>query len=417
MVRASTFGILFYIRKDKTRANETVPIFLRITIDGKRAALSTRRYIHPDKWNEKAQKAKGNGEEAQTINYALDDWKKRALQARDTLLNDDEIVTATAIKNVLDGNYKKQHTLLEAFEKYIAYIKSLKKKKYAPSTIVRYETTKSHVSDFLEHQYQLNDIRLRKLTIEFVRNLEVYFLTVKKCNQNTSYKYIKNLKAVVNNAIMKGWLNKDPFFGYKIELEEVKRDQLTQEELDAIEGLDIDIKRLDLVRDLFVFSCYTGLAYVDLAKLTAENIKLGIEGIKLIKIPREKTGVESVIPLLPQAERIIDKYKDIPEDVKKGRLLPVLSNQKLNAYLKEIADLAEIGKNLTFHLARHTFATTITLSNDVPIETVSRMLGHKRISTTQIYGKITDKKVSKDMAALRNKLDKDNENKSKNHGT
>lgn len=417
MDNSNTLGILFYIRKDKKRSDNTIPIFLRITVNGERAELSVKRNVLEDKWDEKASRVKGNSENARTINTALDKWKNRVYKAQETLIDDDEVVTATAIKTILDGNYKQQHTLIEAFDTYIAYIKSLEGKDYAPATIKRYETTKDHMIRFIGLQYGLTDIRLRKLDHAFIRELELYFRNKRKCNHNTTVKYIKNLKAVVNDAIKAGWLIKDPFMSYKITLDEVKRDRLTADELKAIEELDIKITRLELVRDLFVFSCYTGLAYVDLSKLQQDNLSIGIDRNTWIVIDRQKTDTHSQIPLLPKAEELIAKYDEYSDDAKKGCLFPMLTNQKLNAYLKEIADLAEIDKNLTFHLARHTFATTVTLSNDVPIETVSKMLGHKSIRTTQIYAKVVERKVSDDMEKLRKKLEEDNnETKKKKNG-
>ncbi len=417
MDRASSLGILFYVRKDKARNDETVPIFLRISVDGKRAEISTRRHIHPDNWIETGQKAKGYSEDARTINEALDNWKKRVLKARDTLIDKDEEVSAETIKAMLDGKYKNQHTLMEAFDKYLEYIRSLVGKEYAPATIKRYETTKGHLGKFLKYKFDLSDIRLSKLDHNFARDLELYFRNKRNCNHNTTAKYIKNLKAVVNDALRSGWLDRDPFINYKIKLEEVERERITQEELDAIENLDLKVKRLDLVRDLFVFSCYTGLAYVDLAKLTECDLEIGIDGNTWIVINRQKTKTQAKIPILPPAEKIINKYKDYSNDVKKGRLLPVLSNQKLNSYLKEISDKAEINKNITFHLARHTFATTVTLANDVPIETVMKMLAHKDIRTTQIYAKVVDRKVSNDMTDLTKKLvKKSNKSKKKKNG-
>lgn len=204
----------------------------------------------------------------------------------------------------------------------------------------------------------------------------------------------------MNLAIKNDWLNKDPFINFSAKIKPVKREYLTQEELARIEELDIGIRRLYTVRDVFVFSCYTGLAYVDIEKLTPDNLVKGIDGKLWIQTFRQKTDTKSNIPLLSPALLILEKYSDDPETTNSGSLLPVNSNQKMNAYLKEIGTLAGINKILTFHLARHTFATTITLANGVPIESVSEMLGHKSIRTTQIYAKVIDKKVSEDMSKL-----------------
>ncbi len=207
-------------------------------------------------------------------------------------------------------------------------------------------------------------------------------------------------------AVKNEWLEKDPFENFKVTLKQVDREFLTEDELLKIESKEFYLPRLAQVRDIFVFSCYTGLAYIDVAKLTSDNIRKGIDGELWINIHRHKTDTPSNIPLLPKAVEIIEKYKDNAAVVNKAGILPMLSNQKLNSYLKEIDDLCGIQKNLTFHLARHTFATTVTLTNGVPIESVSSMLGHTSIKTTQIYAKVVQKKVSEDMKALKLKLTK-----------
>jgi site-specific recombinase XerD len=216
---------------------------------------------------------------------------------------------------------------------------------------------------------------------------------------------------VVNIALANDWLMKDPFLKFKGSIKEVERDFLSTEELQSIEDKKFTISRLDEVRDMFVFSCYTGLAYADIAKLSLNEIEIGIDKQKWIYTHREKTETKSNIPLLPKALEIIEKYKNHPECVISGKLLPLRSNQKMNAYLKEIAILCEITKNLTFHSARHTFATTVTLTNGVPIESVSSMLGHKNIRTTQIYAKVVEKKVSEDMKKLKSRLNKNSKMK------
>ncbi len=217
-------------------------------------------------------------------------------------------------------------------------------------------------------------------------------------------KHIQRIRKVVNDALEKNWIDKDPFLGYKGKQDKTHRTFLTKEELKAMEQTLMSLERLEKVKDIFIFSCYTGLAYIDIEKLTTENIVVGIDGQKWIYTFRTKTGNKSNIPLLPAAIAIIEKYQNYPESISKQKLLPTITNIKTNAYLKEIADLCGIKKHLTFHMARHTFATTITLNNGVPIETVSKMLGHSKITTTQIYAKVLENKVSDDMLNLKRKL-------------
>jgi integrase len=216
--------------------------------------------------------------------------------------------------------------------------------------------------------------------------------------------YIKQLKKVIHQAIAYGYIDRDPFTEFKTSYQDPNRAYLTQQEVDAIEAKEIKIYRLRLVRDIFLFMCYTGLSYSDLAKLTPEDISTGIDGGRWIINERNKTGNRFSIPLLPKALAILDRYANHPECSVNNTILPMRSNQKLNSYLTEIADICEIQKNITCHIARHTFATTITLTNGVPIETVSKMLGHKNLQTTQIYSKVIDKKISSDMEDLRKKL-------------
>ena len=274
-------------------------------------------------------------------------------------------------------------------------------KEYAKGTLTRYRTCLSHTEEFLKWKFNVSDIEITEIDHAFISDFEFFLMTEKSCANNSAVKYIKNFGKIIRICLANKWLTFDSFFCYDSKFVEVKRDFLDEQELFNLANKEFEIERIAQVRDIFLFSCYTGLAYIDTKNLKRSNIGVGIDGNKWIFTSRQKTKTQSNIPLLPQAEEIIEKYKNHPSCVVKGTLLPVLSNQKMNAYLKEIADLCEIKKELTFHIARHTFATTVTLSNGVPIESVSKMLGHKSIKTTQQYAKILDKKVSEDMSTLR----------------
>jgi site-specific recombinase XerD len=271
---------------------------------------------------------------------------------------------------------------------------------YAKPTLTKYNTTVNHLESFLKWKYKVSDISLLQLKYEFLSGFEFYLKTEKSIDHNTAAKYIKNTKKVINDCVAKGWLKANPFTNFKITTKLVDRTFLSEEELEILANKELRVDRVALVRDIFVFSCYTGLSFIDVANLTPNHIATGMDREKWIFTSRQKTNTASHIPILPPAMEIINKYKDHPASVSKGRLLPMLSNQKMNAYLKEIADLCEINKDLTFHVARHTFATTVTLTNGVPIETVSKMLGHKKLQTTQHYAKILDTKISQDMSVL-----------------
>lgn len=293
--------------------------------------------------------------------------------------------------------------LLKIFQDHNDQLKQLVGKSYAPSTLKRYKTSIGHTRDFIQWEYKLNDISISKLTYEFITKFDFWFSTVRNCNHNTTIKYISNFRKVINICVKNGWIPRDPFFGFKMNKKEVPRDFLSAQELQKIVSHDFKIERLNQVRDIFVFACFTGLAYVDIKKLKRSETVTGVDGEPWIFTSPQKTSGVSRIPLLPIPLTIIEKYKDHSACNNQDLLLPVLSNQKLNAYLKEIADVCGITKTLTFHIARHTFAITVTLSNGVPIESVSKMLGHKNLRITQHYAKILDMKVSDDMKKLKEK--------------
>jgi site-specific recombinase XerD len=275
-----------------------------------------------------------------------------------------------------------------------------------PATLVKFKTIKSKVESFIKFQYKKSDMFLEELSYQFITNFEFYLKTEENIQHNTTMKYIQNLKKIIHISVKNGWLMRDPFTDFRCSFKKVERNVLTEGELEVLENKIFNIRRIEVVKDLFVFSCYTGLAYIDVMNLTTNNISVGIDGEKWIFTERHKTDEKVRVPILPVALEILNKYKSDPEVLNQGGLLPKLSNQKLNAYLKEVADLCGINKNLTFHLARHTFATTVTLANGVPMETVSKLLGHSSIKTTQIYAKVIEKKVSEDMSVLKSKLRK-----------
>jgi site-specific recombinase XerD len=282
-------------------------------------------------------------------------------------------------------------------------MKRLIDKEYSPLTYQRYQAALKHIKIFCKTQYKNEGFLLSEVNYKFITSFEFYLKTTAKCQHNSAMKHIKALKKVILIALANDYLRRDPFANYKITIKNSERECLTQPEINKLIEKEFSIERIEVVRDLFVFQCYTGLSYRDLEKLSKNHIRIGIDGYKWIILNRTKTGSECRIPILPPAENILKKYKNNPCHQIKETLLPVPSNQKMNAYLKEVADLCEINKKLHTHLARHTYATTVTLSNGVPMETVSKLLGHKKIATTQIYAKVLDSKISQDMAMLMNK--------------
>ncbi|MFE3849287.1 site-specific integrase [Flavobacterium sp. LB3P45] len=400
----TTISILFYLKRAKVNAQGLAPIFQRITVNGRRLDNSTGKFVDPDKWNSEMSKMRGTSEEARSINGHLDNLKSKILNVEKNLIKKDIPITFDSYRNELSGKKERERMLIPIFLEHNRKIKELVGQEYAAGTLERYETSLKHTKDFISWKYNITDINIEKIDHAFIMEYEFYLRSERKCANNTAVKYIKNFHKIINQCLANGWLNKDPFANYKAKVKEVVREFLSETEIEQMMNKEFVSERLELVRDIFVFSCFTGLAYIDVKQLTLDNISLGIDGDKWIFKNRQKTDTASIIPLLPTAKDIIDKYAEHPVCKNEKRLLPILSNQKMNAYLKEIADVCGIKKDLTFHIARHTFATTITLSNGVPLETVSKMLGHTSLKTTQHYAKILDKKISEDMMILKTKF-------------
>jgi len=330
--------------------------------------------------------------------------KTKVFNAQMELMHRNENLTIGNFKEKLLGTEQRQRMLIPIFQDHNNKIKELVGKEYAPGTLERYKTSLSHTIEFLQWKYKVSDIEINKIDHAFVTDYEFWLRSVRNCANNTAVKYIKNFNKIIKICLANDWLDKNPFVNYKSKVKEVERVYLSEEEIQNIIEKDFKTERLSLVRDIFLFSCFTGLAYIDVKNLTKSHISIGIDGEKWIFTHRQKTESASKIPILPLTQMIIDKYEDNPQSVNQEKLLPILSNQKMNAYLKEIATVCNIEKELTFHIARHTFATTVTLTNGVPIESVSKMLGHKNLRTTQHYAKVLDKKVSEDMKILRAKF-------------
>lgn len=418
MKATQTCSILVWANKAK-KTEKLAPIFARVTVDGKRAEISLKKKIDPLRWDAKAGCVKGNNEEARTINNYITQVKSELFKIYTHLMMVDEFITAEKIKLHFTGKKEERKTLLKVFEYHNSQMKKIVGIDVVQATLVKFETIKSKVERFIKFQYKKSDMFLEELSYQFITNFEYYLKTEEKIQHNTTMKYIQNLKKIIHLSVKNGWLHRDPFTDFKCSFKKVERNILTQEEIDRLENKTFTPRRIEIVKDLFVFSCYTGLAYIDVMGLTQNNISVGIDGEKWLFTQRHKTGEKVRVPLLPVALAILNKYKSDPEVLSKDSLLPKLSNQRLNGYLKEIADLCGINKNLTFHLARHTFATTITLANGVPIETVSKLLGHTNIKTTQIYAKVIEKKVSEDMQQLKAKLfpKKNKENNNRETGS
>jgi site-specific recombinase XerD len=401
----ATISSLFYLKRAKANTKGLVPIFHRVTVNGKRIKdNSTGKYIEPEKWSE-GSKMKGTSEEARIINSHLDELKNEVLDAERHFYLKKEKIEYENMKNRLLGLDERIRTIVPIFQEHNQRIKALiPTEEYSKGTWDRYETSLSHTIEFMEWKYNVSDMDVNKIDHAFIMDYDFYLRTERKCNNNTTVKYLKNFQKIINICLDNKWMADNPFTQCKHKINEVDIEFLTESEIQTIYLKRFVSERLSEVRDIFIFCCFTGLAYIDVKQLKENHTGIGIDGQKWIFKKRQKTETSSHIPILPIAQEILDKYINHPICINSGTLLPVKSNQKMNSYLKEIADVCGIDKNLTFHVARYTFATSVTLTNGIPIESVSKMLGHKSIRMTQHYAKVTDRKVSDDMAILKQKL-------------
>ena len=395
-------SVIFYVRKSKSNTTTHATVYLRITYNGKRVELSTMRKVPLAKWNSKASKVSGTSVEAKQINRNLDIIKNSIYEIHQNLLDKGEDISISRIKVEYLGDNSKHKSIIEMFEEHNMRMDKLVGKDYSYRTLQRYKTTKKHLSAFINSNYSKKDYPVKDIDVKFINAFIYYLKTELDLSHNSALKYLSYFKKIVRIAYVNGWVEKDPFYNFKLKVQLIDREFLTKEEIIKIMEKEFTVPRMENVRDVFLFSCYTGLAYVDVYKLTADDIIKGIDGNKWIKTKRTKTKTLSSIPILPVAEKLIEKYENWENPT--GKLLPVYTNQRMNSYLKEIADSCGIKKNLTFHMARHTFATTVTLSNGVPIESVSKMLGHRSLKTTQHYAKILDDKLSEDMNLLKARI-------------
>ena len=409
--------ITLHIYAKTTKANATgqLPIYIRLTVDGQRFEFSSKKFIEKSKWSPELSKMKGNSEEARTLNNYLDLMKSKVFDVQMELIHKNEELSLENFKSRILGTHQRERMIIPIYQNHNDKIEDLIGNGYAYGTLERFKISLKHLQEFISWKYNVLDIGINKIDYAFVTEFEFYLRSVKKCNNNTAVKYVRNFRKIIKICLDNDWMEKDPTTRYEGKMKEVERDFLTEDELNRIYNKRFSSERLTLVKDIFIFSCYTRLAYVDVKGLKKDHIAIGIDGEKWIFKNRQKTDTKSKIPVLPIAEEIIQKYADHPRCLNEDAILPILTNQKMNSYLKEIGDLCDIPKEITFHMARHTFATSVTLTNGVPIETVSKMLGHKNIQTTQHYAKVLDRKVSEDMMILKQKftlVNKEIENKS-----
>lgn len=396
---SNTFSILFWLKLASAKNGEA-PLYARITVNGKRAELSLKRKLTISDWDANKNKLKGLGDETKRINAYLKQVNAQLFDTYQKLKAENKLITARLIKYSFMGTGESRKALSDIIDYHNEHMKTTLRW----GTQKNYFTTHKYIYLFLKQKHRTTDIFLCELNYKFIIDFERFLRHQKDMGNNTVMKHIERLRKMVSLAYKMEWLDKDPFVKFEAKYEKKERCFLTSEELGRIENKALGIGRLQLIKDLFVFSCYTGLSYGDVMSLTTDDLCKGIDGKLWIHSRREKTKVPIKVPLLSKALEIMNKYGSYPNTHKRQTLFPTISNQKLNSYLKEIADVCKINKNLTFHVARHTFATTVLLSNGVPIETVSKLLGHTKLSTTQIYARVVETKISEDMGILATKM-------------
>lgn len=405
MRTSKTFSILFWVYSSRVKNNQT-NLYVRISLDGKRVNISLKSKIPFDLWDPTAQRLNGNSKEAKMANNLISETRTRIFQNYQDLRFQNKEVTVELLKANFLGEESGEKTLSDILEYHNQKIE----KTLSAGTIRNFKVTEKYVIKFLKEKLETERYYLSNLNYKFINDFADFLFNywpkghVNAMSHNTVMKHVQRLRKIVTLAFHIEWIEKDPFVRWKPTFEKKERDFLNANELKQIEDFDFHNDRLDRVRDLFVFSCYTGISFSDINDLTKYNVRIGMDDQKWIFTSRNKTKAKVKIPLLDKALEIIEKYEEHPMTIIEGSLLPIITNVKVNLYLKEVADLCNIKKNLTFHMARHTFATTVTLSNGVPIETVSKLLGHTKIATTQIYARVLEDKLSHDMFELGKKL-------------
>jgi len=401
----SIFRVVFYLRSNYVNKEGKTSVMLRIYLNNERLSLgSTGISVKSSQWDKEKERIKGRTTEALNTNLQLDNIAS-GLQSIFRRIEMSDVVSLERIKSEFLGKKEEIDTLMQLFEKHNGDVAKQVGVSVGKATLQKYNVCKRHFSEFLEKQYKRSDLKLTELTYVVIREFDLYLRTEVGQNPNTATKTMKTFKTITLLGQKMGVLLHDPFMNHRFHIEPVNRGFLTDEEILLIANKDLGISRLELVRDIFIFSCFTGLAYIDVSNLTPDHI-VTLGDKQWIMTQRQKTSVETNVLLLDIPKAIIAKYGG--KTYRNGKLFPMLTNQKTNSYLKEIADICGIKKNLTFHLARHTFAT-MSLSKGVPMESVSKMLGHTNIRTTQIYARITNKKIEHDMEELADKLDKFND--------
>lgn len=405
----NSFAIDFIIRISKYDRHSAL-IFARITVNGDRKEISLKENINTKDWDSAGEILKGRTEGIKSINAHIDDVRFRIKEKYRMLQEKDCMLTAQAVKDAYLGNHsiqKGKHTLCELIKFHF----KIEGEKLREGTIKNYYATEEYLKRFIKNKFDTNDIRLDEINYQFITELEFFIRNnpLKKhdpCKGNGVMKHLERFKKMIRWAKKLQWITANPLTDYQLNYKRYKRAKLTINELVQIENKKFNTPMLNYVRDLFLFSCYTGLAYIDAMNLRQQDLESNSEGKIWCKVYRHKSDELSAVPVFESALLVIEKYKNNPRSLNRNSVFPYISNQEVNRNLKIIGEICNIAKYMSFHLARHTFATAVTLKNGVPIETVSKMLGHTKISTTQIYSEVDEEKIADDMSEAESKMEK-----------
>lgn len=398
-MKRDSFRVLFFLKKTKLLKNGEASVCMRITVNGTRVENNIRKSIDPALWSQAKETARGKSRRACDLNTYIEEARIKLYQIFCELEQQNRPVTAHLLQKLFFGQEQPEEvrTLLGTMQEHNDQCRALVGTDYALVTVRRYESCWRYLAELIRQRYGKEDLPLTEVNGELVRAFAFYLKTEKGCQQNTVIRYMKCLKKITNLARANDWMAKDPFLGIRFHEKEVVREFLTMDELQTIYRKEFPLERLTLVRDVFIFAAFTGLAFIDVQQLAPEHIVRDNNGNLWIRKPRQKTKNMCNIPLLDIPQEILRKYADHPACRKKGVLLPVPCNQKMNSYLKEIADICMIRKNLTTHCARHSYATSVCLANGVSLENVAKMLGHSNIKMTQHYARVLDSSILRDM--------------------
>ncbi len=406
MMERNSFSVLFFLKKTKLLKNGEASVCMRITVNNVRSETNIRKSITPSLWNQAKECSRGKDRKSNDLNKYIEEARIKLYNIHAELKKESLPITATILRDKFFNLEEKEEpkTLIATFQEHNDQCRQLVGKDFALVTVRRYESCKRYLAELIKIKYNKEDLSLKDINGEFIRAFDFYLKMEKECAQNTVIRYMKCLKKITNLSLANEWINKDPFTGIKFHEKEVNREFLTWDELQIITNKKFDLPRIDLVRDIFIFGCYTGLSFIDIKQLTAEHIVKDKEGNFWIRKARQKTKNMCNIPLLDIPLAIIEKYKDNPKCQKQNVLLPVPCNQKMNSYLKEISDLCGIHKEISTHTARHSYATSVCLANGVSIENVAKMLGHSNINMTKRYARVLDQSILNDMQKVGNNL-------------